>query len=214
MTSRRLGLASLVLFVLFGILTLAVMGSPTDAGGLASLGTSLFDFTRTHALVADGARALSFIGNDAIAGLVVVVAALVLFFRRHRALAVFVVLSAGIGVVLATIVKELVDRGRPASDGVLAMATSPSYPSGHACAGITVYASIGIAVLLIVHAGWGKAAGIILIVVGVLIGVSRILLGVHWVSDVMGGWLLGSAIVCGVGAGVLAWVLRRSATAG
>ena len=84
------------------------------------------------------------------------------------------------------------------TEGVLSSAQGYSFPSGHTQAATVTYT----AVVLVV--GWQlarpgpvarrtSAAIVVAVVAGV--GLSRIYLGVHWPSDVLGGWLLGSAWV-------------------
>ncbi|WP_067823988.1 phosphatase PAP2 family protein [Nocardia inohanensis] len=100
--------------------------------------------------------------------------------------------AAGVG----TVVKEIVGRGRPPEGARLVAETSLSYPSGHATA---TSALVGVLVMMYVtrRPGRGKAvgAGVLgIVVVGVMCA-TRLYLGVHWFSDVVGGVLLGSSVV-------------------
>jgi undecaprenyl-diphosphatase len=110
------------------------------------------------------------------------------------------VLSAALvgAVVLGDVVKPLVARARPpyaASVGV----NGYTFPSGHATQSIAVYGG-----LAYVAAGWLRtwsakvAAWTIAVVVVLLIGFSRIYLGLHWVTDVLGGYALGAVWLAAV----------------
>jgi undecaprenyl-diphosphatase len=121
------------------------------------------------------------------------VAALVLFiWRRHRREALFLTISMAGSLVLNQSLKLIFQRPRPQ----LAWAqVQPEYsfPSGHAMNSIVFY----VAVALIVWVLWGRRAGLIAtvlaIVLALLIGTSRIYLGYHYFTDVVGGLLAGAA---------------------
>jgi undecaprenyl-diphosphatase len=99
-------------------------------------------------------------------------------------------------------VKNAVDRQRPVWPDPFEVLTSPSFPSGHSMAGVYGYVVFGIVALALLPRRW---PGVALITFGMLMGPSRVLLGVHWPSDVLMGWLLGGAWICTTGALVL-WV--------
>ncbi len=83
--------------------------------------------------------------------------------------------------------------------------TSFSYPSGHATNAAVVYLMLA----WLVPPRWRRAAWSLAGVMIVLNGVSRMMLGVHWASDIVGGTMLGTAFAL-LGA---AWVRRAKATA-
>ncbi|WP_067715712.1 phosphatase PAP2 family protein [Nocardia yamanashiensis] len=109
--------------------------------------------------------------------------------------------AAGVG----TVVKWVVDRGRPPVGLRLVSETSMSYPSGHATA---TTALVGVLALMYMETrpGRGKAvaAGVFGAVVVGLMCATRLYLGVHWFSDVVGGVLLGSSavLIAGVAQGI------------
>ncbi len=113
---------------------------------------------------------------------------------KHRQAIVFlsaVVLSqAG-----SEVIKHLVDRARPAIVPHLDMVYSSSFPSGHAMMSPVVYLILASMLAareprVALKIAW--QVGAITLVVG--IGVSRVYLGVHWPTDVLAGWLLGSVV--------------------
>lgn len=118
-----------------------------------------------------------------------------LLHRRAWRLAAWSATTAGAGALIGLLVKAVVERARPALPNPVAHAPGYSFPSGHAMTATTSFA-IFLLVLLptVPRAGhrlcWTVAA---LAVVGV--GFTRVALGVHWCSDVIGGWLLGLLVV-------------------
>jgi undecaprenyl-diphosphatase len=125
-----------------------------------------------------------------------VIACALLALRRRSWTPVILVAAAGIGSLLMTIAgKDIIGRHRPLlSQAVPPFEYSPSFPSGHTL-NATVIAGI-VAYLLILRQR-RVAARVLTIVVTVLIalvvGATRILLGAHWFTDVLAGWLLGAA---------------------
>jgi undecaprenyl-diphosphatase len=116
--------------------------------------------------------------------------------RRHaKRLALWAATTMAVGGILGALLKLLVGRHRPDLLDPVARATGYSFPSGHAL-NAALTAGVFVLVLLPVARGakrwvlWGSA-----IAVTVLTGLSRIVLGVHWTSDVVAGWLLGIAVV-------------------
>ena len=119
-----------------------------------------------------------------------VVAAAVLAGRRLWT--EFFVLVAAVTIILIAvpIAKEIVDRPRPG--GGLVTVSGAAYPSGHAAHSV-FYAWLALTIAIRARPGWRY--GSLLIGAGIaltaLVGLSRVYLGVHYLSDVSGGWALG-----------------------
>lgn len=159
-------------------------------------------------LVRSVAEVLALLGRD-VGTILAVALAVILLGRRHRQLAVWLVASALGGFILHTTLKVLVGRARPDWPDVLATASSAAFPSGHAATGIDTWVVLGVILLAISARRRVRWVAYAVIAVGVLIGPSRLVLGVHWPSDVLAGWLLGAAWACLAAAGVLAFTRRR-----
>lgn len=86
------------------------------------------------------------------------------------------------------ILKAYFARVRPDLNPHLDIVTSAAYPSGHANNAAVVYILFIMLVPQARHPGWQLAAAAMIIVTGL----SRIMLGVHWPTDVIGGWMLGT----------------------
>ena len=134
---------------------------------------------------------------------VVVVVVLLLWGARQTALAMFMALTGILGVAVSESVKHIVARPRPPGAAAYVTDTQVSFPSGHTMTGIYVYGAIGLLLIL-----WGldrnstalRVTGFAFFGFGIVVGLSRIVLGVHWASDVMAGWLFGGAVLLGVAA--------------
>ena len=125
--------------------------------------------------------------------LVVVGAASVLLLRKQRASAVFVLAAAAGGALLNLGLKAIFERVRPPAATAIAAAQGYSFPSGHAMGSLIVLGSIGY-VALRLPLGWKVKSAVVaaLATAVVLIGLSRVYLGVHWISDIAGGWSAGT----------------------
>lgn len=110
--------------------------------------------------------------------------------------AILVAVSGIVGVTIVEVFKVSISRARPPGAEQYASDLDKSFPSGHTAAGIYLYVCLAIILILLAnYRNWpaGRELGIALFAFAILIGVSRIVLGVHWLSDVVAGWLFGTA---------------------
>jgi len=132
-----------------------------------------------------------------------------LLITRKPAAAVFVFLAVAGGQVLSSLLKLGLDRPRPDLVPHLTEVFTLSFPSGHAMLSAVTYLTLG---ALMAQVSPGRATKIYVLFVAflatVLVGASRVYLGVHWPSDVLAGWCAGAAwaMLCWLAA---QWVLRR-----
>jgi membrane-associated phospholipid phosphatase len=119
-----------------------------------------------------------------------VVVAVVLAVRGHRRAAIWTLAVTALGSLAGAGLKLLVSRDRPVPADPLLDETGFAWPSGHAS---TAALAAGILVALATPAVRRWLAT--LVVAAALVGASRVVLGVHWASDVVSGWLLGVAVV-------------------
>ncbi|MBT3077889.1 MULTISPECIES: phosphatase PAP2 family protein [Streptomyces] len=142
----------------------------------------------------------------------VAVAVVVLWWRGARPLALWVAAASLLGSLLQQGVKAAVDRDRPHWPEPVDTAHFAAFPSGHA---MTAAVSCGLLLWLLRLYGagpalWAGAVGVAVVsVAGV--AVTRVYLGVHWLTDVVGGVLLGIAVVAFAVAGY-AWSASRRET--
>jgi membrane-associated phospholipid phosphatase len=177
---------------------------------------SMAEFLHTYASEASGLtdfiRVVSFLGSLEVLALVGVLVALALLVQRSwLTLAVWLVAVLG-GEVLNLLLKDLFARPRPSFEHPLVVETSYSFPSGQAMESLVVYGMLAYFAVLTLRSQRARAVsvgGAALIVV--LIGLSRVYLGAHYVSDVVGGFAAGGAWL---GVVVTVWeAMRRRDTA-
>jgi YegS/Rv2252/BmrU family lipid kinase len=116
--------------------------------------------------------------------------------RKHRRAAIFTVGVMVVTSLTTTLLKLTVDRARPPWQNTHEFLTSLSYPSGHASS-IAAYGGVVIVlVTMLVRRANVRHASYVAVVLGVaVVGADRVLLGRHYPSDVVGGYLLGAGFV-------------------
>jgi undecaprenyl-diphosphatase len=107
--------------------------------------------------------------------------------RMRMALVLLLVVLVGRG--LAEVQKYSIARARPMLEPHLVVVKTWSFPSGHAASSIIFYLTLALA--LTAPTRWRRIAALAAVLLSLLIGVSRVMLGVHWPSDVVGGWAFG-----------------------
>lgn len=132
--------------------------------------------------------------------LVAAAAILALWRRAGRAALVLAVAVLGT-FALSPLSKVIVDRNRPRFVHPVAHAGGQSYPSGHALTSFVAVAAI-VAVCSPKLRRYVLLPGVLVVAA---VGFSRLFLGVHYLSDVVGGWLLGAAWVCLVVLVLMRW---------
>ena len=177
----------------------------------------LHDFAVTHTGFVGAMQLISESGSAAAWSIVVAMVVVWLLWRRLPRLALFVVTTTAGSSLLNTVVKAAVHRLRPVLTHPVAQEPGSSFPSGHAQAAIVGYAVLLLVFLPILHGVWRRAATTFAVFMILAIGFSRIALGVHYVSDVLGGYVLGAAWVAAMAAAFNAMRVdrgRRSADVG
>ncbi|HKR24583.1 MAG TPA: phosphatase PAP2 family protein [Allosphingosinicella sp.] len=134
------------------------------------------------------------LGGVSVLTVITIIAAGYLVAARKPATAAFLVAAVSGGAVASTLLKMVFARPRPDVVGHLVEVSSLSFPSGHAMNSAIVYLTLG---ALLARAEDDRRVRIYLIAVAValtlVIGFTRVYLGVHWPSDVLAGWCVGAA---------------------
>lgn len=139
-------------------------------------------------------RDLTALGSHVVLILVVLIVASYLLLLRDGTTALFVVASALSGTFLNALLKLLFSRPRPDIVDHLTEVASLSFPSGHAASSAVIYLTIGFLLAGTHRAFLFQAYFIgVAILLTLLVGFSRIYLGVHYPTDVIGGWSFGAA---------------------
>jgi undecaprenyl-diphosphatase len=149
--------------------------------------------------VQEMARDFTALGGVAVLALLTfaVIGYLLLAGKRNAALAVFVAVAGG--QLLSTALKLGFDRARPDLVPHGSIVYTASFPSGHSMMAAVTYLTLG-AMLARVHGPIRMKAYVlgVALILTVLVGVSRVYLGVHWPTDVAAGWVVGAtwAMLC------------------
>jgi undecaprenyl-diphosphatase len=134
--------------------------------------------------------AASWIGENAVLLPMLAGAIALAVHQRRRVIAIILAIDATVVIAAYSLLKLMFSRERPRLFDKVALPTDYSFPSGHSMSAMGIYGVIAAALIAMYPAARRPviAAAALLIVA---IGVSRVYLGVHWPSDVLGGWLGG-----------------------
>lgn len=151
----------------------------------------------------EAARDVTALGSTVILTWVTLMAAGHLALRRKWRSMLYVLVTVGGGLLLSQLLKMGFDRPRPDLVPHNTTVFTASFPSGHAMLSAVVYLTLG-ALLMRLESRRRLRIYImsVAIFLAVVVGLSRIYLGVHWPTDVLAGWLAGAtwALLCWLGA--------------
>lgn len=190
-TRRIAGVGAFAGFAIFAILGVVVRTHPGPIGPDLPVAT----WAARHATDASSTilRGLTRVGSTVVMVVILVAVGLLEHRRRpSRRIWIFLALVAAGEVLVANLVKVAVDRPRPAIDPLASFAGA-SFPSGHSTTAAACFAALA----LVLARGRSRRVRALLaggaVGLAVAIGCSRMLLGVHWFSDVVAGLALGWA---------------------
>ena len=132
-----------------------------------------------------------------------------LLSRRLARLAAFVAVTVLGSSLLNQVVKMAVDRARPVLPDPVAHANGMSFPSGHAQAAMVAYSVLLLVLLPVLRGAWRSVFVSVAVLIVLAIGFSRVALGVHYVTDVVAGYVLGAAWVAAMTAAFNTWRADR-----
>ncbi|KFK86394.1 membrane protein [Streptomyces sp. JS01] len=204
-TGAVVGAASLVLLVL-----VAVRWSP-----LMSLDRSVADALHRHAVGDPGLVHVNRVLTDWVwdpwtMRALIAVAVIALWWRGARRLALWTAATSLLATLLQQGLKAAVDRERPQWTDPVDSANFAAFPSGHAMTAV-VTCGLLLWLLRLYGAGpglWGTALAVA-VVSAIGVAATRVYLGVHWLTDVVGGALLGVAVVALSAAGYARYTAPR-----
>ena len=137
---------------------------------------------------------------------VMLVVALWMLWRGSPRIAVWIVTAGLVSLVASPLLKQAFDRPRPVWDDPITVVSGLSFPSGHATgAGVFAATAVVLTRLTVRSHGTRRALNALWLLTALVIGLHRIGLGVHNLSDVVAGWSLGAAVALLLAAVMLAW---------
>jgi len=189
--------ASIFLVGGFGILVACLFLFGSVAEGIRDNEVFLLDTVATpvlHNLASPGLdlvmNAATTVGSIAVIPVLFALAIVVLCLRRRFGAALFLAIASGGALLLNGMMKLFFERPRPQLPWAHVL-PDYSFPSGHTMNSVAFYLAIAVIVWSIAGRRWGALALVTAVVLCTLIGISRIYLGYHYFTDVVGGALAG-----------------------
>ena len=207
------GLAIVLVAIPFSVLTFEVLAKGPLTRFDARVANSFNGWVNDHHWVVRVLDVVSFLGKPPTLTVWVLIVAGVLWWRGRHRVAVFVIVTSLGGGIVDTLVKSAVNRPRPVVDHPVASALGKSFPSGHAMSSTVTYGAILVALSPLLSPRvrrWATGSTIALVLA---VGTSRLFLGVHFVSDVLGGYVLGLAWLFGAVAAFHVWNVEEKRSA-
>ena len=191
------------------VIAMALVGIPfgfllhqvTTDGPLTALDDSAARWLNERFQGEDGVITLlhvvSFLGKPIFLLLAIGIPGLWIFMHGGRKLGIFLAVTCIGGGIVDTIVKVAVGRPRPEVDEPIVEAFGKSFPSGHSMQAVVCYGALLLVILPLLNGRVRTLAICGYVALFLAIGFSRLSLGVHFISDVLGGYVLGAAWLAG-----------------
>ena len=194
--------SSIIIFGIFIVFTLAIYNDIIELNDYSSEGSLIYEFdtgimqARSYFFSSVTTEIMNILSDFGREYFWIIVPILLFVFEGidGRIVAVIILLSFMLVIPLTTLVKDLIDRDRPLvfyGASVNKLPVDESYPSGHAS---MVSAGAVAALLLLRKSPRQKLISILLVIEAGLVCLSRLYLGVHYPTDLIGGILLGSGV--------------------
>jgi len=194
--------SSIIIFGIFIVFTLVIYNDIIELNDYSSEGSLIYEFdtsimqARSYFFSSVTTEIMNILSDFGREYFWIIVPILLFVFEGidGRIVAVIILLSFMLVIPLTTLVKDLIDRDRPLvfyGASVNKLPVDESYPSGHAS---MVSAGAVTALLLLRKSPRQKLISILLVIEAGLVCLSRLYLGVHYPTDLIGGILLGSGV--------------------
>jgi undecaprenyl-diphosphatase len=175
-----------------------------DHGAAADLNSA----TASNGGFVKALKAVTWLGSGGVLWTVIGASAVILALRKRWRLAIYLLVTGAGALVLDPVLKSLVGRLRPVVAHPVAHGQGNSFPSGHSLGSIVCYGAVLLVFLPAARGRWRPVFITVIVALVALIGISRVLLGVHYLSDVLGAWALG---ITWLGVTAFAFELTRQA---
>lgn len=199
--------AAALLFTLL-LLLVRLQWAPLESAD-HNIAARLNSLISAHPVAVSIVKAITWLGSDGVLWTLIGAAALVLAIRRRWRLTIYLLVTGAGALVLDPVLKALVGRLRPVVAHPIAHGNGNSFPSGHALGSIVCYGALFLVFLPALRGTWRRVFTAVIVTLVAAIGISRLLLGVHYLSDVLGGWALG---ITWLGITAFAFELSRQVT--
>ncbi|MEP6562728.1 MAG: phosphatase PAP2 family protein [Nakamurella sp.] len=194
--AAELLITSGMLLAILAAIVLGLADGAAEGTGLASIDPPVWHWMIDHRTPTLTSLAIFITNIGSTVSMTVIAGCTVIYLlvkRRRGDAALVAIVAAGAGL-LVMIGKATVGRQRPPADFRLVPETNESFPSGHALASAAILGAVLVVLLPSINRIGVRvaiSAGVGLFVLA--IGLSRLYLGVHWATDVIGGWVIGLA---------------------
>jgi len=200
---RELGATAALLIVALGGLGFLAIAEDVAEGETRALDLAVLQALRVdgrpHELVGPqwlhlAATDITALGSVAVLSLVILLAFALLASLRRWTEGLLLLVGAGGGLLISQGLKRIFERERPDMAYRAVEAVNASFPSGHAMLSAVVFLTLGVLAARFADKRRVKVLAVgAAVLVSLLVGMSRVYLGVHWASDVLAGWCVGAA---------------------
>jgi undecaprenyl-diphosphatase len=204
-----IGAAIVLVAVPFSLLLFQVLAEGPITRLDGALANRLNSTVHAHDGLVGFLQVVSWVGRPPALTVVTATAVIHTWRRGARRLTLFVLTTTIGGGIVSTLVKVLVDRPRPEVDHPIVTAFGKSFPSGHAMSSTVVYGVVLLTFLPALPRRLRHPAVVVTTLLVLAIGASRLLLGVHFLSDVLAGFVLGLAWLAGATVAFEIWRVER-----